>query len=70
MFFNSQKFHYVSYSSSLTSNSTNVYVKPDLEIINLTNNVLDLGIFMSADCSFEFHTKYGIQNVQTFPVGS
>ena len=45
----------MSYSSSLSSNSTNVYVNPDLEIINPTNNVLDLGIFMSGDCSFEFH---------------
>ena len=54
---NSQKFHYVSYSSSLSSNVTNVYVNPDLEIINPTNNVLDLGIFMSGDCSFEFHIK-------------
>ena len=52
-----QKFHYVSYSSSLSSNVTNVYVNPDLEIINPTNNVLDLGIFMSGDCSFEFHIK-------------
>ena len=66
MFFNSQKFHYVSYSSSLSSNGTNVYVNPDLEIINHTNNVLDLGIFMSGDCSFEFHIK----NVQTYLVGS
>ena len=30
MFLNSQKFHYVSYSSSLSSNGTNVYVNPDL----------------------------------------
>ena len=47
----------VSYSSSVSSNSTNVYVNPDLEIINPTNNVLDLGIFMSGDCSFEFHIR-------------
>ena len=66
MFFNSQKFHCVSYCSSLTLNSTNTYVNPDLEITNPTNNVLDLGIFMSADCSFEFHIK----SIQTFPVGS
>ena len=57
MFFNSQKFHYVSYSSSLSSNGTNVYVNPVLQIINPTSNVLDLGIFMSGDCSFEFHIK-------------
>ena len=47
----------MSYSSSLSSNVTNVYVNPDLEIINPTNHVLDLGIFMSGDCSFEFHIK-------------
>ena len=41
----------------MTSNSTNVYVSPVLEIINPTNNVLDLGIFMSAHCSSEFHIK-------------
>ena len=70
MFFNSQKFHYVSYSSSLSSNVTNVYVNPDLEIINPTNNVLDLGIFMSGDCSFEFHIKNVCKNVQTYRVGS
>ena len=57
MFFHSQKFHYVSYSLLLSSNGTNVYVNSDLEIINPTNNVLDLGIFMSGDCSFEFHIK-------------
>ena len=52
MFSNSQKFYYVSCSLSLSSNSTNV--NPDLEIINPTNNVLDFGIFMSRDCSFDF----------------
>ena len=35
MFFNSQKFHYVSYSLSQSSNGPNVYVNPDLEITNL-----------------------------------
>ena len=45
----------MSYSLSLSSNGTNVYL--DLEIINPTNNVLDLGIFMSGDCSFKFHIK-------------
>ena len=30
MFFNSQKFHYVSYSSLLSLNGTNVYVNLDL----------------------------------------
>ena len=54
----------------MSSNSTNVYVNPDLESINPTNSVLDLGIFMSADCSFEFHIKIGVKNVQTYQGGS
>ena len=29
-------------SSSLTSNSYNVYVNPNMEIINPSNNILDL----------------------------
>ena len=28
-----------------------------MEIINPSDNVLDLGIFMSSNCSFEFHIK-------------
>ena len=59
MFFNSEKFHYISFSSSLSSNSYNAYANPNMEIINPSDNVLDLGIFMSSNCSFKFH----IQNV-------
>ena len=47
----------------LTSNNTNVYVNPDREIINPTNNVLDIVICMSAACSFEFHIKNGVKNL-------
>ena len=55
--FNSQKFHYIAYSSSLSSirYNHNVYANPNMEIINPSDNVLDLGIFMSSNCSFEFH---------------
>ena len=35
MFFNSEKFHYISFSSSLSFNSYNVYANPNMEIINL-----------------------------------
>ena len=55
MFFNSEKFHYISYSSSLSSNNYNVYANPNMEIINPSDNVPDLDIFMSSNCSFEFH---------------
>ena len=61
MFFNSEKLDYISFSSSLSSNSYNVYANPNVEIINPPDNVLDLGIFMSSNCSFEFH----IQNLCT-----
>ena len=54
MFFNSEKFHYI---SSLSFNSYNVYANPNMEIINPSDNVLDLGIFMSSNCSFEFHIQ-------------
>ena len=54
-FFNSQKFHYIAYSSSLSSHSYNVYANPNMEIINPSDNVLGLGIFMYSNCSFEFH---------------
>ena len=57
MFFNSEKFHYISFSLSLSSNSYNVYANPNMEIIKPSDNVLDLGIFMPSNCSFEFHIQ-------------
>ena len=33
----------------------NVYTNPDMEIISPSGNVLDLGIFMSGDCTFNFN---------------
>ena len=57
MFFNPEKFHYISFSSSLSFNSYNVYANPNMEIINPSDNVLDLGIFMSSNCSFGFHIQ-------------
>ena len=44
-------FHYISFSSPLSFNSYNVYANPNMEIINHSDNVLDLGIFMSSNCS-------------------
>ena len=57
MFFNSEKFHCISFSSSLSSNSYNVYANPNMQIINPSDNVRDLGIFMSSNSSFEFHIQ-------------
>ena len=39
----------------MTSCGSNVYTNPNMEIISLSRNVLDLGIYMSGDCSFNFH---------------
>ena len=55
MLFNNQKFNYISFSSSLFSINTNVYYSPSLDIINPSENVLDLCSTMSRNCSFDVH---------------
>ena len=47
MLSNHQKFNYISFSSSMSSININVYYSPSLDIINLSENVFDLGITMS-----------------------
>ena len=55
MLFNHQKFNYISFSSSMSSINTNVYYSPSLDIINPSENAIDLGITMSRNCSFDVH---------------
>ena len=58
MVFNSQKFKYLFFSStnvSITSDYVNAYVSPNLYVIDNVNNLKDLGIIMSSNCSFEQH---------------
>ena len=55
MFFNAQKFNYVSFNGSMTPCGSNVYTNPNMEIISPSMNVLDLGIYMSSDCTFNYH---------------
>ena len=55
MLFNASKFDYLSFACKNNSLSSNVYVNPDLNIINQHDNIKDLGILMSSDCSFEKH---------------
>ena len=57
MVFNSQKFKYLSFSTnvSVTSDYVNAYVSPNLYVIDNVNNLKDLGIIMSSNCSFEQH---------------
>ena len=63
MLFNNQKFNYISFSSSLFSIDTNVYYSPSLDIINPSDNVLDLGITMSRNCSFDVQIYIICKNV-------
>ena len=55
MVFNSQKFKYLSFSTniSITSDYVNAYVSPNFYVIDYVNNLKDLGLIMSSNCSFE-----------------
>ena len=57
MVFNSHKFKYLSFSTnvSITSDYVNAYVSPNLYVIDNVNNLKDLGIIISSNCSFEQH---------------
>ena len=55
MFFNAQKFYYVSFSPKKYSSLSNVYINPEYNIISPSSNVLDLGVYMSSNCTFDFH---------------
>ena len=57
MVFNSQKFKYMSFflNVSITSDYVNAYVSIHLYVIGNVNNLKDLGIIMSSNCSFEQH---------------
>ena len=54
MSFNAQKFQYICFSSH-SSLSCNIYSNSSFDIINYSRNILDLGINVSSDCSFDFH---------------
>ena len=55
MFFNAQKFNCVSFNGSMTPCGSNVYTNPNMEIISPSGDVLDMGIYMSGDCTFNYH---------------
>ena len=55
MFFSAQKCYYVSFSPNKYSSLSNVYINPEYNIISPSSNVLDLGVYMSSNCTFDFH---------------
>ena len=55
MFFNAQKFYYGSFSPNKHSRRSNVYIHPLHNIISPSSNVLDLGVYVSSNCTFDFY---------------
>ena len=47
-------FQYICFNPH-TSLSCNVYTSSSLDIIDYSRHVLGIGIYVSGDCSFEFH---------------
>ena len=39
----------------MTPCGSKIYTNPDMEIISPSGNILDLGIYMSGDCIFNYH---------------
>ena len=48
--FNAQKFHYITFRSKESSCLSNVYINPEFK-------VLDLGVYMFSNCTFDFHVS-------------
>ena len=69
MFFNPKKFIYVCFSSNVSAYKSNLYINPVLNIIGPSTHVLDLGVSMSSNCTFDFHISNLINNAQTLLAG-
>ena len=52
-FFNSFFYSYVAFSSN--AYKSNVYIDPSMNIISPSTHVVDLGISMSSNCTFDLH---------------
>ena len=55
MFFNSNKYSYVCFSSNVSAYKSHLYNDPAMNIIGPSTHVLDLGVSMSSKCTFNFH---------------
>ena len=49
------KVYYVSFSSNKCFSLSNVYINPEYNIISPSSNVLDLGLYIYSNCTFDFH---------------
>ena len=55
MFFESQKFSHVCFSSNVSAYKSNLYNDHVMNIIGPSTHVRDLGVSMSSNCTFDFH---------------
>ena len=53
----------------ITSDYVNAYLSPNLYVIDNVNNLKDLGIIMSSNCSFEQHIIELCKRVLAFAAG-
>ena len=49
--------YYITFSSKESSCLSNIYINPELNIINTSSEVLDLGVYMSSNCTLDFHVS-------------
>ena len=63
MFFNAYTLNYVSFNGSMTPCGLNVYTNPPMEIIYPSCNGLDLCIYMSGDCTFNYNISVCLKSV-------
>ena len=62
MYFNAQSICFCHHSSL----SCNIYTHSSFEIINYSRNILDLGINVSSDCSFDFRISNLVKRTKHF----
>ena len=58
VFFNSKKFSYVCFSSNVSVYKSNLYIDPAMNIIGPSTHVLDLGVSISSNCTFDISNLY------------
>ena len=62
------KSFYVSFSPNKYSSLSNVYILPEYNIISPSLNVLDLGVYMSSNCTFDFHVANVYKYIRDAPI--
>ena len=62
MFFNAQKFYYDSFSPNKYSSLSNIYINSEYNIISPSLKVLDLGVYMSSNCTLIFMLQMYIRD--------